>query len=153
MVPVHLEFDHRFVFYFDPSGEPHLLPAHRFDHLMRGEPDATMPEFADRRIRFAVLHVERLTWPPKVVLDYYPMAHFDADGHVDEFLHWQQLQAEVDQLEAHDYAPDRIPGFTVAESSTSWQPDPFTRRKLLAAIADRRRGIGYGLPPAHEPAA
>jgi hypothetical protein len=91
-----------------------------------------MPELASQRIRFAVLHLERFTSPPRVVLEHYPVLTLDANGNLDLELHQQQLQADVDRLEATDYAP--IQEITEPNDfATTWHPDPAIRRRLIAA--------------------
>jgi hypothetical protein len=125
-----IEFDRRHAFYLDTDNRIRTFCAYRIDRLWRGEPDAAMPELANQRVRFAILHIERFTSPPRVALEYYPMLTFDADGNLDLDFQQQQLHAAVDQLEATDYAPATT---EPDESATTWRPDPITRRRLIAA--------------------
>ncbi|MEM9459481.1 MAG: hypothetical protein AAGF11_35210 [Myxococcota bacterium] len=73
----------------------------------------------------------------------------DAEGNVDAQQDYDALQADVDRLEANDYAsPESVeptnttdgtepPEFTgTTESPTSWVPIPFTHRRLIAALLD-----------------
>jgi hypothetical protein len=124
-----IEFDRRHVFYFDTDGNIRLISPYRLDRLWRGEPDATMPELAGQRVRFAILHIERFSRPPLVIIEHYPVLTFDATGNLDLELQYAQLQADVDHLEATNYAPMLAP----VESESTWHPDPTTRRRLIAA--------------------
>ncbi|MEM9463490.1 MAG: hypothetical protein AAGF11_55630 [Myxococcota bacterium] len=73
----------------------------------------------------------------------------DAKGNVDAQQDYDALQADVDRLEANDYAPlesteaseptEPLEPTDIAdttESLTSWAPDPFTHRRLIAALFD-----------------
>jgi hypothetical protein len=124
-----IEVDRRHAFYFDTDGNIHPISPNRLDRIWRGEPDAGMPELAGQRVRFAVLHIERFSKPPHIVVDHYPLLTFDANGRVDLHAHHQQIQADVDHLEATGYAPMLEP----RESESTWHPDLVTRRRLLAA--------------------
>lgn len=124
---MHLEFDRRHAFYLDHEGHIHPICPYRLDRLWQGDPTAAIPELATRRIRFALLHTERFTSPPRVVLEHYPVLTFDAHGNLDLDTQQAQLHAEVDRLEANDYAP------IAPAANTEWRPDPATRRLLLAA--------------------
>lgn len=124
-----IEFDRRHTFSFDTDGQIRLFCAYRLDRLWRGEPDAVMPELASQRVRFAILHIERFSKPPRVIVEYYPMLTFDADGNLDLELQYAQLHADVDHLEAIDYAPTSEP----SESESTWTPESTTRRRLIAA--------------------
>ena len=42
-----------------------------------------MPELTSQLIRFAILHIERFTSPPRVALEHYPVLTFDAAGNLD----------------------------------------------------------------------
>lgn len=107
-----------------------------------------MPELAGLRVRFASLHIERFTSPPRVVVEYYPMLTFDAAGNVDLDLQRQQLHAEVDHLEATDYAPTPAPG-EPSESETTWTPDSTIRRRLIAATRPSYVSRGSRPTPHH----
>lgn len=65
-----IEFDRRHAFYFDAEGTPHIFCPYRLDRLWRGEPEATEPQLANQRIRFAIFHIERFSSPPRVVIEY-----------------------------------------------------------------------------------
>jgi hypothetical protein len=133
-----IEFDRRHAFYFDTDGNIRLFCAYRLDRLWRGEPDASIPELAGQRVRFAILHIERFTSPPRAVVEHYPVLTFDTDGNLDLELQQQQLHAEVDRLEATNYVP--APTITEPhETATEWRPDPFTRRRLIAATTPTYR--------------
>jgi hypothetical protein len=123
-----IEFDRRHAFYLDPESTPHVFCPYRLDRLWRGEPDTMEPQLTNQRIRFALLHIERFTSPPRVVLEHYPIIPFDAHGRIDLDAVQQQLQAAVDLLESTDYAPTET-----ASAAAEWHPDPFTRRYLIAA--------------------
>jgi hypothetical protein len=128
-----IEFDRRYAFYFDHEGQAHPFSADHLDRLWRGEPDAAMPELAGLRVRFALLHIERFTTPPHVVLEHYPVLTFDAEGNLDVQAQYEQLQADVDRLEANDYQPIAPTTHESPEPSSEWRPDPATRRRLVAA--------------------
>src|SRR5688572_23317618 len=124
-----IEFDRRHAFYFDTDGKIRPISPYRLDRLWRGEPDAAILELAGRRIRLAVLHIERFTSPPRVVIEYYPVLTFDSAGNIDLEHQYAQLQADVDRLEATRYSP--TPTATEPhESETEWHPDAFTHRRL-----------------------
>lgn len=78
-----IEFDRIHTFYLDANDQIHSLSSYRLDRLWRGEPDAAMPELANQRIRFVVLHIERFSKPPRVALEHYPVLTFDAAGNLD----------------------------------------------------------------------
>jgi hypothetical protein len=67
-----IDFDRRHAFYFDTDGNIRPLSPYRLDRLWRGEPDAAMPELGGQRIRFAILHIERFTSPPRVPRSFCP---------------------------------------------------------------------------------
>lgn len=77
-----IEFDRRHSFYFDIDGNIRPISPYRLGRLWRGEPDASMPELANQRVCFAVLHIERFTKPPKVVIEHYPVLTFDTAGNL-----------------------------------------------------------------------
>ncbi|MEM9463560.1 MAG: hypothetical protein AAGF11_56000 [Myxococcota bacterium] len=76
----------------------------------------------------------------------------DTEGNVDPQQNYDALQADVDRLEANDYTPPEPTDITgtanttepteppestnTTESPTSWVPDPFTHRHLIAALLD-----------------
>jgi hypothetical protein len=141
-----IEFDRRHAFYLDAEAHPHIFCPYRLDRLWRGEPDATEPELAGQRVRFAILHIERFTSPPRVVVEHYPIIPFDAYGRIDLDAHQQQIQADVDLLESTDYSP--------TAPATEWRPDPFTRRCLIAATrAPSWLPAAFLRPRAHRSAA
>lgn len=127
-----IEFDRRHAFYLDTDGQIRLFCAYRLDRLWRGEPDAAIPALAGQRVRFALLHIERFTSPPRVVVEPYPVLTFDAAGNIDLELQQQQLHTDVDHLEATDYAPTPAPN-EPSESETTWTPDSTTLRRRIAA--------------------
>jgi hypothetical protein len=122
-----IEFDRRHAFYLDAEGHPHIFCPYRLDRLWRGEPDASEHQLTGQHIRFAILHIERFTSPPRVALEHYPIIPFDACGRIDLTAHQEQLHTDVDLLESTDYAP------LEPAATTEWRPDPFTRRYLIAA--------------------
>jgi hypothetical protein len=152
---MNIALDRRHAFYLDAEDQPHPLLPHRFDRLWRGEPDAAMPVLAGQRIRFAVFHTERFTSPPRIVLEHYPFLTLDDRGHVDVMAQHTGLQAEVDALEDHDYAP--TPTRAAAEEpATTWDPTPAIRRRLLALLGTStsyraRMNAGAGTPRVEEP--
>lgn len=101
-----------------------------------------MPELAGRRVRFAVLHTERFTSPPRVIQEHYPVLVFDVDGHVDAEAQRAQLGAEVDRLETSGYAP-MLPTNDPDDLSIDWCPDDATRRRLFAATAAMAAPTSY----------
>lgn len=147
----HIHFDRRHAFYLDATGDIHPLCASRLDRRHRGEPDTTLPRMAGHVVRFALFHVERFTSPPRIVLEHYPMLPLDAHGRLDPRLHYAALQAEVDRLEATDYAVLESP--VPADPATTWIPDPVTQRRLLAALRDLRRPAWRPAPPRHRQSA
>jgi hypothetical protein len=73
---------------------------------------------------------------------------FDAHGRIDLDAVQQQLQADVGLLESTDYVP------TTTTISTTWRPDLFTRRYLIAVTrAPTWRTIPAPRPRVHRSAA
>jgi hypothetical protein len=134
-----IEFDRRHAFYLDTNNQIRSSCAYRLDRLWRGEPDAAMPELANQRVRFAVLHIERFTSPPRVVVEYYPVLTFDAVGNLDLELQQQQLHAEVDRLESTNYVPAPPSTEPHESEAATWRPHAFTRRRLIAATTPTYR--------------
>ncbi|MEM9460112.1 MAG: hypothetical protein AAGF11_38405 [Myxococcota bacterium] len=128
------ESHNRHVFYLDADGHIHRIPEHRFARLQAGYPDAALPQMAAQRVRFAIFHVVRLTHPMRLAEETFFTLPFDADGGIDMPQDYAALQADVDRLEATDYAPLNSPD--TSDSLTSWSPDPFTHRRLIAALLD-----------------
>lgn len=124
-----IDFDRRHAFYFNTDGNIRPISAHRLDRLWRGEPGAEMPELSGQRVRFALLHIERFSMPPRVVVEHLPRAHLDTQGNLDLEHQYAQLQADADNLERTNYVAE--PASTEAEST--WRPDPTTRRRLIVA--------------------
>ena len=131
---MNIEFDRRHAFLIDPDGQPRAISPHRLDRLWLGDPDAAMPELAGQRVRAAMLHVERFTSPPRVVVEHYPVLIFAGDGQLDHEAHRAQLHADVDELERSGYADS-----PAGETETEWRPDPVTRGRLVAATNVYRR--------------
>jgi len=107
-----------------------------------------MPELANQCVRFAVLHIERFTKPPKVVIEHYPVLTFDTAGNLDLELQYVQLQADVDRLEATDRAPELVTTVQ-SEPDSTWHPDPTTRRRLIAATKPSYATRHPGTSPHH----
>lgn len=126
-----IQFDRRHAFYLDPNNHLHPISPYHLDRLWRGHPDAAIPELAHQRARFAILHTERFTTPPRILLEQYLVLPLNASGSLDPCAHQAQLTAEADHLEAADFHPttrSRPPDLT------TWWPDLFTRHRLLTAI-------------------
>ncbi|MEM9463502.1 MAG: hypothetical protein AAGF11_55690 [Myxococcota bacterium] len=103
------EYHHRHVFYLDANGRIHSLPEAHFARLQAGEPDAALPGLAGQRVRFAVFRVVRLSDPMRIVDESFSVLPLDAQGNLDAPLDYDALQADVDRLEARDYAPSVLP--------------------------------------------
>ncbi|MEM9457538.1 MAG: hypothetical protein AAGF11_25385 [Myxococcota bacterium] len=132
------ESHNRHVFYLDADGHIHPTPEQRFARLQAGYPDAALPQMAAQRVRFAISHVVRLTDPMRLADETFSILSLDANGNIDVPQDYAALQADVDRLEATDYAPLSSPDTPdtpdTPGSLTCWSPDPFTHRRLIAAL-------------------
>ncbi|MEM9456949.1 MAG: hypothetical protein AAGF11_22410 [Myxococcota bacterium] len=128
------EFHHRHIFYLDADGCIHPIPAYRFDRLRAGYRDAALPQLPGQNVHFAIFHVAHRTDPMRMVDEIFHVLPLDTEGNIDARQDHDALQADVDRLEANDYAPSKPSD--AAESRTSWVPDPFTHRRLIAALLD-----------------
>jgi len=151
-----IESERRFVFYVDTAGAIHPICAYCLDRLLRGESDAALLAMAGRCIGFAVFHVERFTAPPRVISEHFPQLLLDDRGCVDQQRHYDTLQAEVDRLEANDYAMPETAELETAEPATTnpldptrWTPDPITHRRLIAALHRLRAPVWHSASPPH----
>ena len=131
----------RFVFWFDARGHHRPLPPATFDLLCRGEPRIAFPQFASRRVDFAVLGLDPTSSGFLTTTEHYPRLIFGTDGRLDIDLHYQLLQLGVDTLEATDYA-----GTPALVSPSEWVPDDTTRARLVATVerqhpSSRRHGL------------
>ena len=127
------------VLYPGADGHIHLMPQRCFARLQVGYSDAAPPQMAVPQLRFAIFHVVRLTALIRLADEMFSMLLLNADGNVDVSRDYDALQADVERLEATDYALLSFPD--TLESLTSWSSDPFTHRRLIAALVD----------PHHEP--
>ncbi|MEM9459376.1 MAG: hypothetical protein AAGF11_34675 [Myxococcota bacterium] len=148
------EFHHRYVFCLDADDRIHPIPAYQYDRLQAGYPDAAISQLAGQRVRFATFHVAHRSDPMRIADELFHVLPLDAEGNVDAQQDYDALQADVDRLEANDYElleeteptdiTDTDTTGTVnnteptdtSESLTSWVPDPFTHRRLIAALLD-----------------
>ncbi|MEM9463307.1 MAG: hypothetical protein AAGF11_54700 [Myxococcota bacterium] len=126
------ESDNRHVFYLNADGRIHPIPEHRFARLQADYPDAALPQMAAQRVRFAIFRVVRLTEPMRLADETLSMLLLDANGNIDVPQDYEALQADVARLNADGYALLSSPN--TLGSLTSWSPDSFTHRRLIAAL-------------------
>ncbi|MHB8069320.1 MAG: hypothetical protein ACYDIC_15620 [Desulfobaccales bacterium] len=76
-----------------------LMPLTRYERLRRGDPEVRFPEFAGKKVRFAValINLENRELSSIWRIDY-EILHFDAAGRLDSQKKWECLQLAIGVL-------------------------------------------------------
>ena len=90
------------VFLIDDDDNVRRFPYARFDRLMSRESDETVPEFANRRVRCAIVFLETIDREPEIFrhLDFLILA-FDNHGPLDRKVQEQHLHDSASLFEAY----------------------------------------------------
>ncbi|MCK4485181.1 MAG: hypothetical protein KAU38_00280, partial [Desulfobacterales bacterium] len=68
------------------------LPLSRFERLFQGRPDERLPQFSNRRVRYALAAVDLVNRKPvEILLIQYAYLSFDSEGRIDT----AELQKEM----------------------------------------------------------
>jgi hypothetical protein len=76
------------------------LPLARYERLLKCDPEASLPKYAGKRVRFALIVVNLVNRRPiEVVRDEFGYLNFDADGRFKEPKHEKGESSALDMLD------------------------------------------------------
>jgi len=135
------------IFLVDDHDTVRRLPLSRFERLRRADPEDSLPEFAGKRLRFALAVLELADRRPvEVIRIEYFLLSFDSKGYLDRSEREKQMKLGASMVAPHD---DQTTSGSVIDARHhfaqkkfadryTWTPTPEIETAIFDAIFGKR---------------
>ena len=135
------------IFFVRDDGLLKRFPVARFERLMNHDPKECLPEYAGKRVRYALISLDLENRKPVEILGIgYHILTFDHEGKIDDTELQRELRLWVDQMpngETRRKNPKVVDAehrFLQKQYSHryNWEPTPETEAAILKQIFEKR---------------
>lgn len=131
------------IFLVNDDNSIERLPLSRFERLFQGHPDERLPQFSNRRVRYALAAVDLVNRKPvEILLIQYAYLSFDSEGRIDTAEVQKEMRLGVDMLPPvaaehvflnvvdaeHRFLQKRY------EDTYTWEPTPEIEGAIVEAV-------------------
>ncbi len=131
------------VFLVNDDGSLKRFPVARFERLFQGQPDECLPEYAGKRVRYALISLDLENRKPVEILGIgYHILTFDPEGKIDAAGLQREMRLWVDQMPngptirtnpkivdaEHRFLQKRY------DNTYNWEPTPEIEEAIVKAI-------------------
>ena len=131
------------VFLVNDDGSLKRFPLARFERLFQGHPEESLPEYAEKRVRYALVVVDLVNREPVEIIGIqYAILTFDSKGEIDAAELEKEIRLGVDMAPVGTIAPlsrkvvDAKHRFLQKryENRYLWRPTPEIEEAIVKAI-------------------
>ena len=118
------------------------LPLRLYERMLKGDPKESIPEYAGKRLRYALVFLELFDRKPvEVIQIQYSYLSFDADGKIDQSEFEKQARLAMEAIDSSDSKPQKgriiFARHRFAEKRIRdqyhWTPDPALEAAIVKA--------------------